>query len=209
MYLVTTPPLLRRLYPASLIWNMPRTEQTIYLTFDDGPIPEITPWVLETLEQYDARATFFCIGDNVRKHPSIYERILEKGHAVGNHTFNHLNGWKTPDAAYLENIRQCAGLVESNLFRPPYGRIRRSQIRKLRHLGPETTQIIMWDVLSGDFDRKLSPEGCLRNVIKHARNGSIVVFHDSLKAESRLRYTLPRALQFWKEKNFQFKKLTF
>lgn len=236
MYLVKTPYLLKKLYPPSLVWNMPRNEKVIYLTFDDGPIPGVTPWVLETLKQYQAKATFFCIGDNVRKHPDIYRKVLEEGHAVGNHTFNHLKGWKTPDQVYLENIGKCAELVTSRLFRPPYGRIRGSQIRKLRqttyaagedshapvasgnqaavtppgqspasNLLPD--RIIMWDVLSGDFDPGLSPEKCLKNVLSYTENGSIVVFHDSLKAEKRLRFALPEALAYWKEKDFQLKRL--
>lgn len=209
MYFVTTPFWLRKLYPASLIWHMPRAENALYLTFDDGPIPEVTPWVLETLGRFNAKATFFCIGDNARKYPEIYQALLAEGHAVGNHTFNHLNGWNTPDARYLENIRKCHERVESDLFRPPYGRIRRSQIRKLSQVGPDQKKIIMWDVLSGDFDVNLSPERCLGNVVKHAKNGSLIVFHDSLKAEKRLRYALPKALEFWQERNFQFKKLTF
>lgn len=234
MYLVKTPWLLKKLYPSSLVWHMPRDEKAIYITFDDGPIPGVTPWVLETLKKYEARATFFCIGDNVRKHPAIYGRLLEEGHAAGNHTFNHLNGWKTPDDAYLENIEACAMLVKSGLFRPPYGRISRSQLKKMQqdsvtfaaprkrqptgaqHPGGEGTglpavasslRVVMWDVLSGDFDRSLSPEKCLKNVLAHAENGSIVVFHDSLKAEERLRYALPRALEAWKGKNFELKKL--
>lgn len=185
---------------------MPRREKALYLTFDDGPIPEVTPWVLETLSQYAGKATFFCIGDNVRKHPAIYQRIREEGHAVGNHTFNHLNGWKTSRDAYLENVGKCAELVDSSLFRPPYGRIRRKQAQRLV-AADNRYRIIMWDVLSGDFDTGLSPEKCLRNVLKHTENGSIVVFHDSLKAERRLRYVLPRALQYWQEKEFKLNKI--
>lgn len=220
MYLVKTPYLLKKLYPTSLIWNMPRDEKVVYLTFDDGPIPGVTPWVLETLKQYEAKATFFCIGDNVRKHSEIYREVLEEGHAVGNHTFNHLKGWKTPDQVYLENIGKCAGFVKSNLFRPPYGRIKRSQIKELRQAAlipppggniaaPFPANIIMWDVLSGDFDPGLSPEKCLKNVLAYAENGSIVVFHDSIKAEKRLRFALPRALAHWKEKGISLKKLKF
>src|SRR3546814_10638521 len=132
MYLVKSPWILKKLYPSSLLWNMPRNDKTIYLTFDDGPISEVTPWVLETLKTYEAKGTFFCIGDNVRKHPGIYQQLLADGHATGNHTFHHLNGWNTPDEEYLRDIQQCRDLVRSNLFRPPYGRIRKSQIGKLR-----------------------------------------------------------------------------
>lgn len=217
MYLVKTPSILKQIYPASLIWNMPRDGNKLYLTFDDGPVPGVTPWVLETLERYRAKASFFCIGDNVRKHPEVYRQVLAAKHSVGNHTFHHLNGWKNEDEQYLENIRKCSHLVSSELFRPPYGRIKRSQIRRLREAtaGAGATapalpsRIIMWDVLSGDFDTSLSPEKCLRNVLKHAENGSIIVFHDSLKAEKRLRHALPRALETWKEMGFQFERLSF
>ena len=214
MYLVKTPYLLKKIYPSSLIWNMPRTERAVYLTFDDGPIPEVTPWVLDTLKEFQAAATFFCIGDNVRKYPETFRRILDEGHSAGNHTFHHLNGWKTADEHYLENIAKCAELVNSRLFRPPYGRIRRSQIRKLCPPSPPPAaadgwQLIMWDVLSGDFDTGLSPGKCLENVLKHTRGGSVVVFHDSLKAEKRLRYALPLALERWKNQGFVFKKLPY
>lgn len=207
MYLVKTPWLLKKIYPPALVWNMPCREKAIYLTFDDGPVPEVTPWVLDTLKEYNAKATFFCIGDNVRKHPEVYRRILDEGHSAGNHTFNHLNGWKTDDKTYLENIVKCSELVTSGLFRPPYGRIRRRQISNLKSQ-ISNLQIIMWDVLSGDFDQRLSPGKCLENVLKHTGNGSIVVFHDSLKAEKRLRFALRRALEHWKKEEFLFKKIT-
>ncbi len=209
MYLVKTPFWLRWLYP-SLTWRMPANEKTIYLTFDDGPIPVVTPFVLETLKKFGARATFFCIGDNVRKYPEIYRQLTREGHRTGNHTYNHLKGWDTPTGQYLENVRLCHSLVDSNLFRPPYGRGRRRQYDQLMAgIGPERTQfrIIMWDVLSGDFDVNLSPEGCLENVIRHAGSGSIVVFHDSLKAFGRLEYALPRALEYWHSRGYAFKSL--
>ncbi|HEY0895843.1 MAG TPA: polysaccharide deacetylase family protein [Sphingobacteriaceae bacterium] len=209
MYLVKTPFWLRWLYP-SLTWRMPANEKTIYLTFDDGPIPVVTPFVLETLKKFRARATFFCIGDNVRKYPEIYRQLIEAGHRTGNHTYNHLKGWDTPDGEYLENVLLCHSLVGSDLFRPPYGRGRRTQYDQLMAgIGPGRTQfrIVMWDVLSGDFDVQLSPEGCLKNVIRHARSGSIVVFHDSLKAFDRLEYVLPRALEYWHSRGYAFKAL--
>ena len=202
MYLAYSPFWLRWFY-RDLTWHKSRSNKCIYITFDDGPIPVVTPWVLNILKQFNVKATFFCIGDNVAKHPDIYRQILADGHSVGNHTFNHLNGWKTGDKAYLENIEQCKELVQSNLFRPPYGRSKKSQYSILN----TQYSIIMWDVLSGDFDINLSPEKCLNNVLKHSRNGSIIVFHDSLKAFERLEYALPLALENLKKKGYNFSKL--
>ncbi|MDF3077352.1 MAG: polysaccharide deacetylase [Sphingobacteriaceae bacterium] len=199
MYLVKTPFWLRWLYPG-LVWHKERSQKLIYLTFDDGPIPVVTPFVLKTLKAFNAKATFFCIGDNVQKHPDIYEQVLADGHRVGNHTFNHLKGWDTLDTEYLENVAKCAELVNSNLFRPPYGRAKKSQYSILN----TRYSSVMWDVLSGDFDTSLKPEKCLKNVTRHTENGSIVVFHDSVKAFERLEYTLPRALEAWRTEGFQF-----
>ena len=201
MYLVKTPSIFRWMYP-NLIWKK-STKNTIFLTFDDGPIPEVTPFVLDTLKEYGAKATFFCIGDNVRKYPEVYRRVLDEGHSVGNHTFNHLKGWATEDDEYIKNIELCSQYVESDLFRPPYGRIKNSQIRELRKLN-SNFKIIMWDVLSGDFDTKLKPEKCLRYVVKNTCPGSIVVFHDSIKAFPILEDVLPKALEFWKRKGYEF-----
>lgn len=198
MYFKKTPLLIKWLYPG-LVWNKSRQEKTIYITFDDGPIPQITPWVLEQLAKFDAKATFFCIGENVLKHPDVYEQVKAAGHRIGNHTYNHLNGWKTSTEMYTENVQKCADLVHSNLFRPPYGRLKYGQIDKLTNY-----QIVMWDVLSGDFDTLISPTTCLHNVLNNTENGSIIVFHDSLKAEKNLRYVLPIVLSFWKEKGYQF-----
>jgi peptidoglycan/xylan/chitin deacetylase (PgdA/CDA1 family) len=205
MYLVKTPWLLKKLYP-QLHWNRSRTEPVIYLTFDDGPIPIVTPFVLSCLKQYNAKATFFCIGDNVQKHPEIYQQVLTGGHAVGNHTFNHLKGWKTEDKVYIDNFLKADELFKTSLFRPPYGRIRRSQIKQLKALKPDL-QIIMWDVLSGDFDMALKPADCLKGVLKHTGNGAIVVFHDSLKAYTRLEYVLPRALAYWSKAGYRFETI--
>jgi peptidoglycan-N-acetylglucosamine deacetylase len=202
MYTVKTPWLVKQLYP-SLLWNKPRTGRCIFVTFDDGPIPIVTPYVLNILKKYDAKATFFCIGDNVQKHPDIFEQVKNAGHAIGNHTFNHLKGWVTADQKYLDNFLQCDQLVHSNLFRPPYGRIKRSQVKLLKQAKPGL-QIVMWDVLSGDFDQELSPEDCLQNVLKHTRPGSIIVFHDSLKAFNRLEYVLPRAMEEWGKRGWEF-----
>jgi peptidoglycan/xylan/chitin deacetylase (PgdA/CDA1 family) len=205
MYLVKSPFFLRWYYP-SLIWNKARSEKAIYLTFDDGPIPDVTDFVLKTLEAFDAKATFFCIGDNIRKHPDVYKKLIDSGHRIGNHTFNHLKGWKTSDEAYFDNFKKCQELTCSTLFRPPYGRIKKSQAREINAAYPEI-EIIMWDVLSGDFDTQLAPEKCYRNVVENTKNGSIIVFHDSLKAFDRLKYTLPKCLSALKEQGYHFKTL--
>ncbi len=202
MYLVKTPKFIQNLFP-NFTWRIPTDEKEIFLTFDDGPIPEVTPWVLDQLEQYDAKATFFCVGDNIRKHPEVFDQVVERGHAVGNHTYNHLNGWASDNLPYFHNIRHCAHLVNSVLFRPPYGQVKPRQAQFLqRHY-----RIVMWDVLSGDFDPNITPEQCLDNVINNAGPGSIVVFHDSLKAEDKLSYVLPRVLQHFRALGYSFGKL--
>jgi peptidoglycan/xylan/chitin deacetylase (PgdA/CDA1 family) len=206
MYLVKTPWLLKKLYP-NLIWNIRPATRCIYLTFDDGPIPIVTPFVLNILKKHNAKATFFCIGDNVSKHTDIFEQVKTDGHAIGNHTFNHLKGWITDNTIYLNNFLQADKLLDTSLFRPPYGRIKRAQIKLLKKARPEL-KIIMWDVLSGDFDINLSPEACLKNVLKHTEAGSIIVFHDSLKAFDRLEYVLPRALEYWSKEGYSFNALT-
>ena len=202
MYLVRTPRLIQNLFP-SYTWRVPTEEKVLYITFDDGPIPEITPWVLETLRTFNAKATFFCVGDNVKKNPSVFQQVLAEGHTVGNHTFNHLSGWDTENIPYFHNIRHCAKLVKSNLFRPPYGRLTPKQTQFLtRHYN-----IVMWDVLSGDFDETLTNEDCLKNVISAARRGSIVVFHDSVKAAEKLKFTLPKVLEHYAAKGYRFESL--
>jgi peptidoglycan/xylan/chitin deacetylase (PgdA/CDA1 family) len=202
MYLVHTPQYVQALFPG-LIWKMSGNRKEIYLTFDDGPIPEVTPWVLDTLRSFNAKATFFCVGDNVRKHPDIYDMVIHAGHTVGNHTLNHLSGWATENITYFHNIRHCARMVNSGLFRPPYGKLKPSQAQFLqRHY-----RIIMWDVLSGDFDRDIRPEDCAQNVIQHAGAGSIVVFHDSLKAEANLRHALPLVLEHFTREGYTFQSL--
>jgi peptidoglycan/xylan/chitin deacetylase (PgdA/CDA1 family) len=206
MYLVKTPWLLKKLYP-NLVWNTKPATRCIYLTFDDGPIPIVTPFVLNILKKHNAKATFFCIGDNVSKHNDIFEQVKTGGHAIGNHTFNHLKGWVTNSEDYLDNFLQTDKILDTPLFRPPYGRIKRAQIKLLNKARPDV-KIIMWDVLSGDFDTNLSPEACLKNVIKHTEAGSIVVFHDSLKAFDRLEYVLPRALEYWSKEGYSFNALT-
>ena len=205
MYLTKSPSWLQWLYP-SLTWHKNRREKYVYLTFDDGPIPVVTPFVLNTLKNFDAGATFFCIGDNVDKHPEIFNEVLANGHRVGNHTFNHLKGWDTPDEEYLQNVEQCRTVVDSNLFRPPYGRITMAQIRKFRMQFPEM-EIVMWDVLSGDFDPSISVEKCTSNVLKNVTNGSIIVFHDSTKAFPRLQHILPIVLRELQILGYSFKIL--
>lgn len=205
MYLTKSPSWLQWFYP-SLTWHKNRQKKYVYLTFDDGPIPVVTPFVLNTLKNFDAEATFFCIGENVDKHPEIFNEVLANGHRVGNHTFSHLKGWATPDEQFLQNIEQCKAVVDSNLFRPPYGRITMAQIKKFRMQFPEM-EIIMWDVLSGDFNSANSPEKCIKNVMNNVMNGSIIVFHDSEKAFPRLEYTLPIVLKRLKSMGFHFKTL--
>lgn len=199
MYFVNAPFFLRWMYPG-VTWNRSRQHKKIYLTFDDGPIPEITPWILDVLKSYNVQATFFCVGDNIVKHPEIFQRLLEEGHRIGNHTFNHLKGWDTPDEHYIANVMQCQQYTRSNLFRPPYARAKRSQIKKLR----KDFELIYWDVLSGDFDLNLSPEGCYTNVVKHTRNGSILVFHDNLKAIPRVQYALPKVIAYYRRLGYTF-----
>tara|TARA_B100000809_G_scaffold261206_1_gene309653 strand:+ start:619 stop:1230 length:612 start_codon:yes stop_codon:yes gene_type:complete len=199
MFLAKSPAIVKKYY-SQLTWDIPNVENKIFLTFDDGPIPEITDWVLDVLKQYQIKATFFCIGENVQKNPEIFQRILDEGHAVGNHTQNHLEGWKTEDEVYFKNIKKCSEQVNSKLFRPPYGRIKKSQYAILN----SQYSIIMWDVLSGDFDVKTSAKKCYNNVIKNTKSGSIIVFHDSLKASENLKKTLPKAIDFLLKKGFFF-----
>ena len=197
MKMVTVPYVVRILYP-SLIWN--REENSLFLTFDDGPNPDITPKILDILAGYKVKATFFCVGDNVRKYPEIYNNVLEQGHRTGNHTFNHLNGWKTSDDDYFTNIKKAGEFINSNLFRPPYGKIRRSQIKTLK----KDFEIIMWTVLTYDFSKKISPEDCYRNSKKGLRNGSIIVFHDSVKSKKNVLYALPKFIETALNKGFEF-----
>ena len=184
-------------------------DPSLYLTFDDGPVPGPTEFVLEELSRRALRATFFCIGDNILKHPDILTRLIANGHTVGNHTFNHLNGWTTPVETYLANVKEFdgagarAGLRgNTSLFRPPYGRITRRQIR-----GLGLYRIVMWDVLSMDYNQRLSPEACLRRTIAACRPGSIIVFHDSYKAEKNMKYTLPRLIDHFSGMGYSFRAM--
>ncbi len=234
-------------YYSTLVWRKATHEKIVYLTFDDGPIPNVTDFVLDTLKSFDIKATFFCIGDNIHKHPTVFDRIKNEGHAVGNHTYNHLKGWETDDKTYLENFEKCQALTQTNLFRPPYGRIKKSQVRKLKAKRLKTKaeveslklkaavkiqkykvesgkyaesnetlnpipyalnlQVVMWDVLSGDFDTTMTPEKCYQNVIRNVKNGSIIVFHDSLKAWDRMEYALPKVIEDLLKQGYRFEKL--
>lgn len=206
-YFIKTPWIAKKFF-SSYIWSLPTDDHSVFLTFDDGPHPTITPWVLEELKKHQALATFFCTGQNVDKYPSIYDAVLKDGHATGNHTYHHLNGWKTADKKYIDDIEQAARLIGSNLFRPPYGRIKNSQAAKISSMKSlQPARIVMWDVLSADFDREFTPEQCLSHVVTNVTPGSIVVFHDSEKAFVNLKYVLPRTLMSLKEKGYTCKRI--
>lgn len=221
LFLPKYPAILKYFYPNRV--SRINRPNSIYLTFDDGPIPEVTPWVLDQLNQYKAKASFFCIGDNIAKHPEEFQKVIKQGHAIGNHTYNHLNGWKTSASSYLENTRQAENILneasenEINknlnpelktptypLFRPPFGKISNSQAKALTREG---FRIVMWDVVSGDYDDDFSAEKCFQNVIKNARSGSTIVLHDSKKAFPRLKIILPRILEYYSKKGFEFRTL--
>lgn len=194
------------------VWDVPNPDKKVYLTFDDGPTPEITQWVLAELKKHNALATFFCIGDNIKKYPHILNDILHQQHSVGNHTYNHLNGWNTPNANYILNVACCENELQKfehyklqpKLFRPPYGKIKPAQSKMLRHL---RYKIIMWDVISYDFDKSMSAQKCLKNVVQKTRSGSIIVFHDSNKAAENLKYALPRLLVELTQQGYAFDRL--
>ena len=202
-YTIKTPTIIQKFF-SNYRWRFSSVPKEIYLTFDDGPTLEVTNFVLEELKKHQAKATFFCIGDNVKKHQKIYLKIQKEGHSVGNHTFNHLNGLLTKNPRYIENIQQASAYIVSKLFRPPYGRLKSSQARLLQQEG---YKIIMWDVLSGDFDRSISPEKCLENVLKKTTNGSIIVMHDSEKAKDKIYFALPRILDHFSQKGYLFKAI--
>ena len=200
--LVRPPQLLRRFYKDSQ-WRMDKNEPVIYLTFDDGPIPELTEWVLDILKEYSVKATFFCVGDNIVNNPLIFDRILDEGHQLGNHTFNHLKGWKVKNSEYFKNIEKCQELTKTNLFRPPYGRIKKSQYKLLA----KDYKVVFWDVLSYDYDKLTSPKKCLDNSVRYTRNGSIIVFHDNVKAQKNLKFALPQYIEHFLKLNYKFATL--
>lgn len=200
MKLFIRPPQIIRHFYKDALWRMNKHEPKIFLTFDDGPIPELTPWILDLLNKYQIKATFFCVGENIDKYPDIFNHIIKDGHQVGNHTYNHLKGWNVTTNSYIENVMKCQTAITSNLFRPPYGKISKSQHKILvRHF-----KVVFWDVLSYDYDSFTSPEECLKNCIHYSRNGSIVVFHDNLKAEHNLKYTLPLFIEHFLNLNYKF-----
>jgi len=202
-YLVKTPWFLKKLFP-KLVWDIPSpNEKVLYLTFDDGPYPGITEWVMDQLERYDGRGTFFCQGNRVVENPALFRTIRQRGHRVGNHTYDHPNGWKTENTKYFENVEWAQQLIQADLFRAPYGKMKISQVNYLA----KKFKVILWDVVSGDFDVSLSKEKCLKNVVNYARPGSIVVFHDMPKAEERLYYALPRVLEEFAGKGFRFEAI--
>lgn len=220
---IRVPSFIKWMHPSWYLWDITSEEKTIYLTFDDGPIPEVTPWVLDILLKKKVSATFFCIGDNISKHPQIFNRILSEGHTVGNHTQHHLKGWVTDDASYITNVEMASSTMENNtlisntpkdthtsthpeyrLFRPPYGKIKRSQANALRQKG---YKIIMYRTLAYDWEKKISPEKCLQNVIRYPKPGDLIVFHDSVKAFKNLQYALPKMIDYYIERGFTFKHL--
>lgn len=196
----------RMFYP-SLLWHMPKTgKKTIYLTFDDGPHPLITPLVLDILKRYDAKATFFCIGNNVKQYPATFEMIKKEGHAIGCHSFNHENGWKTKNDDYIKSFQEANELIHSNLFRPPHGKIKYSQIKKLSIINSQLS-VVAWTVIAYDWDHSLSPRRVYKNVIRNAGDGAIVTFHDSLKAYTNMITALPKVLEHYKNKGYEFKSI--
>jgi peptidoglycan/xylan/chitin deacetylase (PgdA/CDA1 family) len=203
MYLVKTPSLLKPL-SKDLLWHVSTSEQTVYFTFDDGPTPGVTESALELLKHYDAQATFFCLGKNVEAHPTLFHRIMQEGHAVANHTYDHPDGWKTNQVAYLRNVIMAQKTIRSNLFRPPYGRITPAQVSALK----SRYRIVMWDVLSADFDAANTPQQCFENVVKNVTPGSIVVFHDSIKAQENMLYALEQSLLHLSREGYIFRALS-
>ncbi|MBP7369082.1 MAG: Peptidoglycan-N-acetylglucosamine deacetylase [Bacteroidetes bacterium ADurb.BinA395] len=197
------PAFLRPLIGRNYLWRKNSSEKVVYLTFDDGPVPEVTPQVLGVLDDFDIKATFFCVGDNVKKYPELYREILMKGHSVGNHTFHHLNGFKVGQEQYLKDVEQASQLIDSRLFRPPYGKLTRKEKKILE----QKFQIVFWDVISYDYEQNLSPSQVLKNVKRYSRNGSVILFHDSVKAKNNMLTVLPQAISFLLTKGYRFEKL--
>lgn len=211
LYWVKTGRIIKKLFKG-YVWDLPTTDKKAYLTFDDGPTPDVTDFVLNVLEEHAIKATFFCIGNNIDNHPDIFKRIIDSGHTIANHTYNHINGWNTSLEKYLDNARKAEESIikhykafsGNKLFRPPYGKISRSQANALRRQG---YRIIMWDVLSADFDHTISPEKCMANVVDNVRPGSIIIYHDSVKASANMQYALPRAIEILKKRGFRFEAI--
>jgi len=189
-----------RPFLGKLLWRKNPSEKVIYLTFDDGPVPEVTPLVLDLLDEYNLKATFFCVGENVEKYPEVYKEVLKRGHKTGNHTYNHLKGIAVSTNEYVTNVEKAATQIDSKLFRPPYGRIKNSQKKALL----EDYEIVMWDIITRDYDSRLSPVSIMRNIKRYSRNGSLVVFHDSIKAERNMLTVLPLAIEYWNSKGYRF-----
>ncbi len=201
MFIEQPPQFIRNLYP-SAIWRMDKDVRAVYLTFDDGPIPKVTPWVLDVLDRYGIKATFFMVGDNIRKHPDEFRLVVEKGHRIGNHTFNHIRGLSYDIDSYLENTDKARRMMmNTNLFRPPHGYMSPKQYAELK----KRYKIIMWDLVTRDYNRKFTGEQILQKVKKYARNGSIITFHDSLKSEENIKYALPKAIEWLKDQGYEFK----
>ena len=197
---IEQPPLLYRLLFPEAIWRVKKRKRKVgYITFDDGPIPEVTPWVLDTLDRYGVKATFFFVGDNVRKHPHLYEEVKRRGHSYGNHTMHHLQGFKTTRLRYMRDITEADGLIDSTLFRPPHGLMRWSQAKAIKN----HYNIVMYDLVTRDYSIKMTPQEVFRNVTRYARNGSIIVFHDSLKAERNMKEVLPRAIEWLQNEGYE------
>ena len=202
MIIEQPPRIYRRLFPGSL-WRIPAPKgkpKSVYLTFDDGPIPEMTPWILKTLDKYNIKATFFCVGQNVRQYPDLYNMLLKKGHRVGNHTFNHVQGIRCLSKNYIRNIAEATKYIDSDLFRPPHGHMRFPQLFRLRKL----FRIVMWDVVTRDYSPHVTAKGVFNNIKKYTRNGSIIVFHDSLKAKGRIEEALPQAIEWLQQEGYHF-----
>ena len=198
--LIEQPPIPYSMLFPETVWRIPMTEKAVYLTFDDGPIPEVTPWVLDVLDHYGIKATFFCVGDNVRKHPATFQQVVERGHSVGNDTMHHLQGAFTTTKRYVADINEADSYIHSALFRPPHGLIRWKQAAAIKG----NMRIIMYDLVTRDYSQKLTREEVLNNVKRYTRNGSIIVFHDSLKSQQRLRWALPRAIEWLKDNGYKF-----
>lgn len=197
---IEQPPLLYRLLFPEAIWRVKKRKRKVaYITFDDGPIPEVTPWVLDTLDRYGIKATFFFVGDNVRKYPHLYEEVKRRGHSYGNHTMHHLQGFKTPRLRYMRDITEADNLIDSPLFRPPHGLMRWAQAKAIKN----HYNIVMYDLVTRDYSIKMTPQEVFRNVRRYARNGSIIVFHDSLKAERNMKEVLPRAIEWLQNEGYE------